>query len=160
MAGDVVPLEAVVVEVVQDRQTRLVVALSRLAIVRLRLSVSSGVAPVTVVALTGRADLGATSGPEPSVLVRGLQVGTVAARKVALPAGGPDVTDVSAGDALLDELVLLRRLEGHGVHAVPAADVPRVQPVDLQAARRRVFPREEVRMGDPASIAVCGMADA
>lgn len=160
MAGDVVPLLSVVVEVVQDGQAGLVVSLGRLAVVRLRLSVSAGVAPVAVVSLAGRADLRAGSGPEPSVLVGRLQIGSVAAREIALPARGPDVADVAATDPLLHELVLLGRLQGHGVHAVTTANVSRVQPVDLQAAGRRVLPREEVRMGYASSVAVCGMADA
>lgn len=154
VAGNVVPLESVVVEVVQDGQAGLVVTLSRLAVVRLLLAVSSGVAPVAGVALGGRSDLDARAAPEPSVLVRGLQVRSVTAGKVALPAGRPDVAHVSAGDALLDELVLLGRLHRDGVHAVPAADVPRVQPVHLQVARRLVLPAEEVRVCYAAGIPV------
>lgn len=111
MASDVMPLESVIVKVVQDGQTRLVVSLGGLSVIRLRLSVSSGVAPVSVVTLTRGSDLGAGSRPEPSVLVRGLQVGTIASGKVALPARGPDVTHVSAANPLLDELVLLRGLQ-------------------------------------------------
>jgi hypothetical protein len=52
--------------------------------------------------------------------------------------------DSTAGDALLDELVLLGSLEGDGVHAVAAADVAGVQPVNLQALGRGVLPAEEV----------------
>jgi len=86
-----VPLEAVVVEVVEDGEAGLVVALGRLPVVGLRLVESAGRRPVTGVALVGGADLGAGSGPEPSVHVGGLQIGTVAAVEVALAARSPDV---------------------------------------------------------------------
>jgi hypothetical protein len=91
VAGDVVPLEAVVVEVVEDGKARLVVALGGLTVVGLRLVEAAGAGPVAGVALAGGADLGARAGPEPSVHVGGLQVGTVAAIEVALAARGPDV---------------------------------------------------------------------
>ena len=91
VAGDVVPLEAVVVEVVEDGKAGLVVALGGLTVVGLRLVEAAGAGPVAGVALAGGADLGAGAGPEPSVHVGGLQVGTVAAVEVALAARGPDV---------------------------------------------------------------------
>lgn len=78
-----------------------------LAVVGLCLAVSSSVGPVTGVALRGGSDLGAGAGPEPAVDIGGLQVGSVAARKIALATRRPDVAHVTAGDPLLDELVLL-----------------------------------------------------
>lgn len=92
----VVPLDAVVVKVVQDGQTRLVVTLCSFAVVWLWLTVSSGVAPVSRVTLSRRPDLGARSGPEPSVNVLRLKVGSVAAVEVALTARGPNISHVSS----------------------------------------------------------------
>lgn len=133
--------------------------LSGLAVVRLRLSEPSRLAPVPGVPLGGRSDLHPGAGPEPPVDVGRLQVGPVAAREVALPTRSPDVPHVAPRYPLLDELVLLGRLQGYGVHAVPPADVARVQPVDLEAAGGRVLPAEEVRVGDAAGVPVVGVAD-
>lgn len=71
------------------------------------MSVAAGVGPVAGVALRGRPDLGARAGPEPAVLVGGLQVGSVAASEVTLAARCPDEAHVAARDPLLHELVLL-----------------------------------------------------
>lgn len=160
MAGDVVPLDTVVVEVVQDREARLVVPLGGLAVVWLRLSVSAGGAPVAGVALRGRADLRSRSRPEPSVLVRRLQVRAFAAGEVALASRGPDVADASARYSLLDELIFLHRqpikakqlyngavraiarcnylrgFQRYCVHAMSAANVSGIQPVDFERACR------------------------
>lgn len=100
--------------------------LRRFSVIRLRLSESSGVTPVSRVPLRGRTDFGSGSGPEPAVDVLGLEIRSVATGEVALPARGPDVPDVAPGYPLLDELVLLGRLQGDGVHAVSPADVPGV----------------------------------
>lgn len=132
--------------------------LSRLTVVRLLLAVSAGVAPVASVALRGRSNLDARAGPEPAVLVRGLQIRTIASGKVTLAPRRPDVANVTTGDALLDELVLLGRLHRDGIHAVSSADVTGIEPVNLQAAGRRVFPAEEVRMRYSAGITVRRMS--
>lgn len=108
MAGDVVPLDAVVVEIVQNGQTRFVVALGRLTIVRLRLAISAGVAPVAGVPLGRRTDFGARARPEPAILVRWLQIGALASSEIALAARCPDESHISTGQSLLDELIFLR----------------------------------------------------
>lgn len=123
------------------------------------MSKATGGTPVAGVPLGGGADLDAGATPEPAVDIGGLQVGTVAAGKVALAAGGPDVTHVTPGNALLHELVLLGGLQGHGVHAVSPADVARVQPVHLQVAGRPVLPAEEVRVRDAPGVSVGGVAN-
>lgn len=92
----VVPLDTVVVKVVQDGQTRLVVTLCSFAVVWLWLTVSSSVAPVSGVTLACRTDLGARSGPEPSVNILGLKICSVAAVEVALTARCPNVSHVSS----------------------------------------------------------------
>lgn len=60
--------------------------------------------------------------------------------------GRKNSLDTTTGHALLDELVLLGSLEGDGVHAVAAADVAGVKPVNVQALGGVVLPAEEVRV--------------
>ena len=92
MAGDVMPVDTVVVEVVQDGQTVLGgTALDQLAVVRLRLTDAATLGPVVLVAHGRRGELLQLGRPEPTVNVRGLQIGTVAALEVAQPSAGPDV---------------------------------------------------------------------
>lgn len=146
MAGDVVPLDAIVIEVIQNGEATLVIALRRLAIIGLGLIVATGLRPIASVALRGGSNFATRSRPEPAVLVWWLQIGPVAACKVALATRGPDVAHIAAGNALLHEIILLRRLQRHGVHAVATANVACIQPVHLEAARWRMLPTEEVRM--------------
>lgn len=133
--------------------------LSSLTIVRLSMSITSGVTPVTVAAHAGWSNLGAGSRPEPSVQVSWQQVGTVAALEVALATRCPDVADIAACDTLLDELVLLWCLQGDGVHAVSAADVSCVQPADLQVASWCMLPTEEVWVSNTTGVSVVGVTD-
>lgn len=84
MTGHVVPLDAIVVEVVQDREAGLVVALGGLAVVRLRLIVASGMRPIAGVSLRGGPNLRPGARPEPAVFVRWLQIWTIASCEVAL----------------------------------------------------------------------------
>lgn len=95
------PLESVVVEVVEDGKAGLVVALGGLAVVGLCLVEASGGGPVAGVALAGGADLGAGAGPEPTVHVGGLQIGAVATVEVALAARRPDVPRVQINKLIL-----------------------------------------------------------
>lgn len=144
MAGDVVPLDAIVVEVVQNGKAALVIALGSLAVIRLRLVVAARVRPVAGVALRCGSNLAARAGPEPAVLIGRLQIGPIAASEIALSARCPDVTHIATRDALLHKVILLGRLQRDGIHAVPPANVARIQPVHLQAACRRMLPAEEV----------------
>lgn len=146
MAGDVVPLDAIVIEVIQNGEATLVIALRRLAIIGLGLIVATGLRPIASVALRGGSNFATRSRPEPTVLVWWLQIGPVAASKVALATRGPNVAHIAAGNALLHEIILLWRLQRHGVHAVATANVACIQPVHLEAARRRMLPAEEVRV--------------
>lgn len=118
----------------------------------------SGITPISRVPLRRGSNLGTGPGPEPPVDVRGLEIGPVASSKVALPARSPDVAHVASRYPLLNEFVLLRRLQGDGVHAMSAADVTRVEPVDLETPRRPVFPTEEVRVRDAAGVSVVCVA--
>lgn len=146
MAGDVVPLDAIVIEVIQYGEATLVVTLRRLAIIGLGLIVAARLRPIASVALRGGSNFATGSRPEPTVLVWWLQIGPVAASKVALATRGPNVAHIATSNALLHEIILLRRLQRHGVHAVATANVACIEPVHLQAARRRMLPTEEVRV--------------
>lgn len=121
VAGNVVPFDAIVVEVVENGDAGLVGAgLGELAVVGLPLAGAAGVGPVADPAegAVGGGDTGGRAGPEPAVDERGLQVGPVAAVKVALAAGGPDVLDLAGGHGLVHELCLSLALETHQVLAM------------------------------------------
>lgn len=107
VTGNIVPLKTVIVEIVQNGQTRFIIALSGLTVIGLCLIVSTSVAPVTGVALAGRTDLGTGSGPEPSVLIWWLQIGSVTSGKVAFASRCPDISNATARDSLFDEFVFL-----------------------------------------------------
>ena len=142
VAGDVMPLDPVVVDVVEDAHASLhaavdvelgVVGLGH--VVRDELGLVAGEGP-GLVAPAGRGGVGgghldAGPRPEPAVDSRGLEVLTVTTLEVAETARGPDVREVVVLDELLDELVLGGGLEADQVHAVLPADVPAVEPVDL-----------------------------
>lgn len=142
VASDIVPLDAIVVEVVQDGQAGLTFIV--FTVVGLRASVTTGVGPVSQSALVSRRDLSLRARPEPSVDNGWLQISTVASVKVAFAAAGPDVLDAIASQLLLDELVLLKGFKTDGVHAVATADVAGVEPVNFQGRGRRMEPAEEV----------------
>ena len=148
VASNVVPLDPVVVDVVQDAHARLhalvdvklcVVGLRHVMRDELGLVASEGpglVAPAGRGGVGGR-HLDSGARPEPAIDSRGLEILAVAALEVAEPARGPDVREVVVLDELLDELVLGGGLEADQVHAVLSADVPAVKPVDLVV--REVF---------------------
>jgi len=153
VAGDVVPLDPVVVKVVQDGQAGFVVTLSDFPVVRLSTSEPSSVTPVPVSPVVGRSNPGSRPAPEPPVDQVWLEIWPVAPVKVALSSRGPDVPDPSPRDPLLHKVVLCRGLDAHRVHAMPTANVTRVQPVNLQVAGRTVLPREKVVVHHAAGVA-------
>ena len=61
-----------------------------------------------------------------------LQGRSVATLEGAQAAGGPDVGQVVLLQEVADHLLLGGRLQGDQVHAGLAADVPAVQPINLQ----------------------------
>jgi hypothetical protein len=69
------------------------------------------------------------------------------------------ICDVTSGNSLFDELVLLRSFQRDGVHAVTSANIPGVKPIHFQTARRSVFPTEEVGVCYPSGISVSRMSD-
>lgn len=100
VASNVVPGDAVVVYVVEDRQAGLLGAVDvELSVVGLTLLLVSGLGPGVEApaswGLVGRGHLFAVGGPEPSVDRLGLQVTTVLATlEVAQTTGRPDVGHV------------------------------------------------------------------
>ena len=174
VAGAVVPLDTVVVPGVQDGQTGLhgdpgpleeifsIVWLSHL--VGDKLGEITGVGPGVLLppssGLVSRGDPGSGPGPEPTVDMLRLQMGSlehwnkslnsralplsthITAVKVAESAGGPDALHVVLTHDVLHHGVLLPGLHGHQVHTHRAADVSSVQPTGLQSGRVRVLPSE------------------
>ena len=100
VAGNVVPGDAVVVDVVEDREAGLVRAVDvELGVIGLTGLLVAGLRPwvevETLRGLVGRGHLLAVRGPEPAVDGLGLQVATVlTALEVAEAAGRPDVGHV------------------------------------------------------------------
>lgn len=95
MARNVVPVNAIVVEVVQHGQAVLVgTALLQFAIVWLRLANAAICRPIVLVAIVGGRKFLQFSGPEPAVDGNRLQIGTIAALEVTNAAGGPNVLDL------------------------------------------------------------------
>lgn len=92
MAGNIVPVDTVIVELVQQGQAVLRGAvLLEFTVVGLGQADSAGGRPITLGALRGRGQFLEGGGPEPSVDVRGLEVWAIAALEVAQAATGPDV---------------------------------------------------------------------
>lgn len=100
VASDIVPCDAIVVDIVQDGHAGLAGAVDvELSVVWLTLFLVSGGGPrvVTETArdLTGGCHLFTVGRPEPSVDALGFEVGTVLATlEVADAAGCPDVRDI------------------------------------------------------------------
>jgi len=151
VAGNVVPLDTVSVEVVQDRHARLRLAsllvLFPVVWLSARGLVSSGTGPIVEsIAVCGR-ETGLVGGPEPPVDVLGEEIGPVAPVEVTEATGGPEVGHVLV-DESLDPVVLRLGLEGDEVHAPLAAVVTRVEPIPLSVPDTVVIvlPREPVQV--------------
>lgn len=159
MARNIVPLKSVIVEIVEDRQAWLIVSLGSLTVIGLSLSVSTGVTPIAGVTLAGRSNFSTRPGPEPSVLVGWLQIGTITTGEITLAARRPNETNTRSGNSLLDEFILLWRLQGDGIHTMSSANVTGIQPIDLERTSRSMLPTEEIRMCYAAGISVGWMSD-
>lgn len=131
------PGDAIVVHVVQDGQALLLGLVNVVfSVVGLWALLVTGLGPGVVAPslrnAVGGLDLLAGCGPEPSVHVLGLQIGTVlAASEIADATGGPDVGHIVLLDDTEDQVVLLLGLQGDQIHAVFAAQVTAIEPVDL-----------------------------
>lgn len=137
------PCDAIVVDIVQHGQALLlglvdvifsIVGLWTLLVAGLRPGI---VAPALWNAVGGL-DLLASCGPEPSIDVLGLQIWAVfATSEIANAASGPDIWDIVLLNDTEDQVVLLLGLQGDQIHAVFAAQVTAIQPVDLPVGKRR-----------------------
>lgn len=172
MASGVVPRDAVVVLVVEDRQASFVVvllqALDRHAdvefsldrtlfdafeVIRLGFARLSGETPEGLrVWRVSSGDPGVRgSGPEPSVNVDGLQVSGVApfALEVALASRGVDGTHVIFLHNFGEEFEFSLAVKADQVHATIAAKVPAVKPVPIFEFVPRFPPRQKVMVTFP-----------
>lgn len=92
MAGDVVPMDAIIVEIVQNGQTIFVGAsLLQFTVVRLWLADATVCGPIVLVAIGGRSELLKFGRPEPTVHVDRLQIGSFASLEVTDATAGPNV---------------------------------------------------------------------
>lgn len=83
MASNVVPVNSIIVELVKDSKTVFgSTSLLGFTVVRLWLLQSSAFGPIVLVTLRGRGQFLQSRGPEPSVYVERLKVGTIAALEV------------------------------------------------------------------------------
>lgn len=95
MAGNIVPVNSVVVEVIQYGKAVLVGAtLLQFTVVRLWLTDASVGRPIVLVAVGGWSEFLQLSGPEPSVDSNRLQIWAVASLEVADAATRPDILDL------------------------------------------------------------------
>lgn len=111
MASNVVPVDSILVEVVQDSQAVLRgTTLDEFSVVRLGLVDSAGVSPIVLGAVGGRGKFLEFSSPEPTINVERLQVGAlITSLEVTDTTTGPDVLHFVINKLLLDVLVLNSR---------------------------------------------------
>lgn len=129
----VVPLDAVLVEVVEDADAGFVAtALPLLSVVGLGLLDAPGMGPEAVAALGGARDADTCRGPVPAILNGRLQVSSVTAGEVAFPSTCPDIVNIVLGDETVDPLGLGLAVDGHAVHTESPAIVPGPLPVHLE----------------------------
>jgi len=143
VAGNIMPHNTVIVEVVEDGNAGLISAgLAEFTVVGLGSSAATSARPSTSPSLgaVGGWDSCRGTGPEPSVDNGRLKIGTVTAIKVALATRGPDVLDISLLDLAVDELGLILGLETYQILTMLSADVPCIKPVPLMRCSWSVLP--------------------
>lgn len=92
MTGNIVPIDAVVVELIEQSQAVLVCAtLFEFAIIWLWQANATRFRPIALIALCGWGNLLRLSCPEPSVSLNRLQVWAIASFEVTHTAAGPNV---------------------------------------------------------------------
>lgn len=151
VAGHIMPGNAIIVHIIQHRQARFARLIDVvLGVVWLRHLLVSGLAPRIVTPALWQAirrlDLFTCRRPEPTEDVLRLQIGAaLAALKIAQPSGRPDVRHIVRLDQTEDQVVLLLCFESDQIHAVFAAQVTRIQPVDLATGQcRHVTAKEQI----------------
>jgi len=139
VAGDIVPHDAVLVDVVEDSHAGLaglvdvVLGVVWLGTAEVALG-GPGLCSPAWGSGVGGGHLGVGVGPEPTEDIDGLQVSTIrASLEVTETTAGPDVGDVASLHEFKDHVVLSLSLHPDGVHATHAALVARLQPVYLLA---------------------------
>jgi len=169
VASDVVPLDSIVVLIVQNGQTRFVVELLQtlnrdsnivvrlnwallfsLEVIRLSDPIFSCGRPEGVgVWFIGGRDAGITgSGPEPTVDVDRLKMGPIAPfiLEVAFSTTCPNAGNVIFFDDVLEHFELQGGVEGDQVHASIPAEVPSVEPVPVLKLVPGLPPGKEIIM--------------
>ena len=92
MTGHIVPVDAIVVELIQQSQTVFGgTVLLEFTIVGLGQTNTTLGRPITLVAFGGGGQLLQSGSPEPAIDVGGLQIGTFTALEIANTTTGPDV---------------------------------------------------------------------
>lgn len=149
VTGNIVPLDSVIVEVVEDGDARLVSAvLTELTVVGLSLSATTIVGPVPAPSLSavGGWDSARRTRPEPSVDENRLKIGTITSVKVAFATRGPDVFDIGLLDLAIDEIGLILGFKTYQILAMLSADISGIEPISLMRGCGFVIPGEEVIM--------------
>jgi len=148
MAGYVMPLDAIAVEVVENCDASLIVAvLSLLPIVGLSTTTAASVGPVPTPLsplLVGGSDAGIGPRPEPSVNNRRLEIGAVTTVEVTLPTRGPYVLDGAIAHSFSYEVTFELSFQAHKVLAMLPANVSSVKPVSLVGFGGFMDPRKEI----------------
>lgn len=163
MTSHVVPLDPILVEIVENGDASLIrFGVPRVQplfpVIGLRLLEESGVGPVANLALGLGSDSDAGGRPIPPVDDRRLQVLPFAPSEVALPPAGPNVVQVfTPDDVIADVLVFVPGAERDRVHAKFPAVVPGRLPVHLEVgaegAPRKVVPLPVGLVVNPATFA-------
>lgn len=95
MTGHIMPVDAIVVKVVEYRNAVFGSAtLLSFSIIRLGATDTSCFGPVVLISLGGGCQFLEHSSPEPTVYVVGLEIGAFAAFEVTKAARGPDIFDL------------------------------------------------------------------
>lgn len=134
MAGNIVPYNTIIVEIIEDGNASFISAsLAELTVIGLGCTTTTSARPVTSPSLgaVGGCDSGRGSRPEPSVDKGRLKIRTVTSIEVALATRGPDVFDIALCNLTVYKLCFILSLETHQILTMFSADVSCVQPVPL-----------------------------
>jgi len=151
-ALNIVPLDAVLVEIVEHTDTALVVtALLLLPVVRLGTLQSTGLGPVAVATLARGRDPSTCGSPVPAVDNGRLQVLPVTSLEVALTTSCPDIRDIVPPDDAVDPVGLRLAVYRYTVHTESPAVIPGALPVPLPV-QSLLQPGEVVGLAEPVSV--------
>lgn len=136
VAANVVPLDAILVDVVEDAKAGLGCLVDfKLGVVWLRfLKVTSGAPGLISPAgrfLIGASEFDTRARPEPAIDNERLKIFSVASLEVAQTTARPNVRQFLLFENAEDHVVLFDSLNANGVHAVLTAQVASVEPIAL-----------------------------